>query len=45
LLLPFFLVTLAQVYEMASRPEEGLDRLAEAAELVEKTRGLGLQSP
>jgi class 3 adenylate cyclase/predicted ATPase len=37
-LLPFFLTTLAEVYGMAAQPEEGLDRLAEAAKLVETTQ-------
>jgi class 3 adenylate cyclase/predicted ATPase len=38
LLRPFFLTTLADVYRMAARPQEGLERLAEAAELVETTQ-------
>jgi predicted ATPase len=38
LLLPFFLTTLAEVYGMAARPKEGLDRLAEAAKIVETTQ-------
>ena len=38
LLLPFFLTTLAEVYGMAAQPEEGLNRLAEAAKLVETTQ-------
>ena len=38
LLLPFFLTTLAEVYGMAARPKEGLDRLAEAAKVVETTQ-------
>jgi predicted ATPase len=39
LLLPvFFLTTLAEVYGMAARPNEGLDRLAEAAKIVETTQ-------
>ena len=37
-LLPFFLTTFAEVYGMAAQPEEGLDRLAEAAKLVETTQ-------
>lgn len=36
--MPFYILTLAEVYGIASRPEEGLDRLAEAANVVE-TRG------
>jgi predicted negative regulator of RcsB-dependent stress response len=31
-------MTLAEVYGQAGRPEEGLKRIAEAAELVETTR-------
>ena len=38
LLLPFFLTTLAEVYGMAAQPKEGLNWLAEAAEVVETTR-------
>jgi predicted ATPase len=38
LLLPFFLTALAEVYGMAARPKEGLDRLAEAAKVVETTQ-------
>jgi class 3 adenylate cyclase/tetratricopeptide (TPR) repeat protein len=38
LTLPFFLVTLAEVYGMASQPEEGLNRLAEAGQLIETTQ-------
>jgi predicted ATPase len=38
LVLPFFLMTLAEVYGMAAQPEEGLERLAEAAKLVETTQ-------
>jgi predicted ATPase len=38
LLLPFALMMLAEVYGMASQPREGLDRLAEAAKLVETTQ-------
>ena len=37
-LVPFFLTTLAEVYGMAAQPEEGLNRLAEAAKLVETTQ-------
>jgi predicted ATPase len=37
LMTPSYLVTLAEVYGMAARPDEGLDRIAEAAELVETT--------
>ena len=35
LMIPFCLMTLAEVYRMAAQPEEGLDRLAEAARLIE----------
>jgi predicted ATPase len=35
---PFALTTLAEVYGMAAQPEEGLNRLAEAAKLVETTQ-------
>jgi predicted ATPase len=38
LLLPFFLMTLAEVYGMAARAEKGLNRLAEAAKLVDTTQ-------
>jgi predicted ATPase len=38
LTLPFFLVTLAEVYGMASQPEEGLNQLAEASQLIETTQ-------
>jgi class 3 adenylate cyclase/predicted ATPase len=38
LVMPFFLTMLADVYGMAARPEDGLDRLAEAAKLVETTQ-------
>jgi tetratricopeptide (TPR) repeat protein len=38
LLIPFFLTTLAQVYGMAAQPIEGLNRLAEAAKLIERTQ-------
>jgi predicted ATPase len=34
---PFHLMALAEAYGTAGQPEEGLTRLAEAAELVEKT--------
>jgi predicted ATPase len=37
LMTPSYLITLAEVYGMAARPDEGLDRIAEAAELVETT--------
>jgi predicted ATPase len=37
LMIPFFLMTLADAYGMAAKPQEGLDRLAEVAELVETT--------
>jgi tetratricopeptide (TPR) repeat protein len=35
--LPFYILTLAEVYGFAARPEEGLNRLAEAANVVEAT--------
>jgi class 3 adenylate cyclase/DNA-binding SARP family transcriptional activator len=35
--LPFYILTLAEVYGIAARPEEGLNRLAEAANVVETT--------
>jgi tetratricopeptide (TPR) repeat protein len=38
LMIPFFLMTLAEAYGMASQPQEGLDRLAEAGKLVETTQ-------
>jgi predicted ATPase len=38
LLSSFFLMTLAEVYGMAGQPDEGLNRLAEAAKLVETTQ-------
>jgi predicted ATPase len=38
LLLPFFLMTLAEVYGMAARAEEGVNRLAEAAKLLDTTQ-------
>ena len=38
ILIPFFLMTLAEVYGMAAQAEEGLNRLAEAAKLVETTQ-------
>jgi predicted ATPase len=34
LLLPFFLTTLAELYGMAGRPDEGLNVIAEAAKLI-----------
>jgi predicted ATPase len=37
-LLPFLRTTLAEVYGMAGRPEDGLARLAEAEKLVETTQ-------
>jgi predicted ATPase len=37
-LMPFFLTTLAEAYGMAAQPQDGLDRLAEAAALVEITQ-------
>jgi predicted ATPase len=36
--IPLFLMVLAQVYGVAGQPEEALNRLVEAAKLVEKTR-------
>jgi predicted ATPase len=33
LLMPFYLTTLADAYGMAAQPEEGLNRLAEAAQV------------
>jgi predicted ATPase len=38
LMIPFFLTVLADAHGMAAQPQEGLDRLAEAAKLVETTR-------
>jgi predicted ATPase len=38
LVVPFLLVTLAETCGMAARPNEGLDRLAEALDLIETTR-------
>jgi predicted ATPase len=35
---PFVLSTLAEAYWLAAQPEEGLDRLADAAKLVETTQ-------
>ena len=37
LMIPFFLTVLADAYGMAAQPREGLDRLAEAAKLVDTT--------
>jgi class 3 adenylate cyclase/tetratricopeptide (TPR) repeat protein len=37
LMIPFFLTVLAEAYAMAEQPQEGLDRLTEAAKLVETT--------
>ena len=37
-LLPFFLTTFAEIYGMAAQPDEGLDRLAEAAKMAEATQ-------
>jgi predicted ATPase len=37
ILIPLFLMVLAQVYGTAGQPEEGLKRLAKAAKLVETT--------
>jgi hypothetical protein len=39
--MPFFLMTLAEVCGQAGQPEEGLKRLAEAADLVEMTKNVG----
>ncbi len=36
-MIPFFLTTLAEAYGLAAQPQEGLDRLGEAAKLVETT--------
>jgi predicted ATPase len=38
LVVPFLLMVLAQVYGKAGQPEEGLNRLVEAAKLVETTK-------
>jgi predicted ATPase len=38
LMIPFFLMTLAEAYGMAAQPQEGLDQLAEATKLVETTQ-------
>jgi predicted ATPase len=38
LLIPFYLMTLAEVYGMAAQADEGLKRLAEAATIVEATQ-------
>jgi class 3 adenylate cyclase/predicted ATPase len=38
LVMPFYLMTLAEVYGMAAQPEKGLNRLAEAAMLLETTQ-------
>jgi predicted ATPase len=35
LVMPFYLMTLAQAYGTASKPQEGLDRLDQASKLVE----------
>jgi predicted ATPase len=37
LLVPFYLTMLAEVYGKAAQPQEGLDRLAEAAKMIEVT--------
>ena len=37
-MLPFYLTTLGEVYGMAGQPDEGLKRLAEAAEMLERTQ-------
>jgi predicted ATPase len=38
LTMPFFVMALAELYGMAARPEEGLNRFAQASELVETTQ-------
>jgi predicted ATPase len=38
LLIPFYLMTLAEVCAMAAQPDEGLERLAEATNIVEATQ-------
>jgi predicted ATPase len=38
LVMPFYLMTLAQAYGMASQPQEGLDRLGQASKLVETSQ-------
>ena len=38
LLVPFFLTVLAELYGMAGQPKEGLNRLDEAAQLVDSTQ-------
>ena len=38
LVLPFYLTTLAEVYGRAAQPEEGLNRLGDAAKLIEMTQ-------
>jgi predicted ATPase len=38
LVVPFYLTTFAEICGMAAQPQQGLDRLAEAAELVEITQ-------
>jgi class 3 adenylate cyclase/tetratricopeptide (TPR) repeat protein len=38
LMLPFFLMTLAEAYGKAGQPEKGLDRLTEAIDLAETTQ-------
>jgi len=37
-MMPFHLMTLAEVYGYAAQPEEGLNRLAEAGQLIETTQ-------
>jgi hypothetical protein len=37
-MMPFNLMTLAEVYGNAAQPEEGLNRLAEAGQLIETTQ-------
>jgi class 3 adenylate cyclase/tetratricopeptide (TPR) repeat protein len=44
LALPSFLTTLADAYGMVARPQEGLDRLAEAAILIETTQVQWIES-
>jgi len=38
LIVPFFLTILAELYGMAGQPEEGLNRLDEAAQLIDRTQ-------
>jgi hypothetical protein len=37
-MLPFYLTTLGEIYGMAGQLDEGLKRLAEAAEMLERTQ-------